>query len=173
MPNWCENDLTVEGPPEVVEEFVRLVEGAGPFDFDRLVPYPEEYRRLDAIAEAWDRDHADNPARAERKRPRDGFNAGGYDWRVAHWGTKWRAFDVDREEPGPGRFEGTVQVVYHFATAWSPPLPVVRQAAERFPALEFELRYFERGAGFNGLFLCRGGRVSRDERGPYFGDRGG
>ena len=61
----------------------------------------------------------------------------------------------------------------HFDTAWSPPLPVVRKAAELFPSLSFELRYFECGDGFNGLFCCREGEVDFDESGPYFGDRGG
>ena len=61
MPNWCENDLTVEGPTEVIEEFLKFAAGESPFDFDRFIPYPEEFRRLDEAAEAWDREHAGRP----------------------------------------------------------------------------------------------------------------
>ena len=68
MPNWCENDLAVEGPTEVIEEFLKFAAGESPFDFDRFIPYPEEFRRLDEAAEAWDREHAGRPD---------------YDWRAA------------------------------------------------------------------------------------------
>ena len=27
MPNWCENDLAVEGPKEVIEEFLKFAAG--------------------------------------------------------------------------------------------------------------------------------------------------
>ena len=55
MPNCCENDLAVEGPTEVIEEFLKFAAGESPFDFNRFIPYPEEFQRLDEIAEAWDR----------------------------------------------------------------------------------------------------------------------
>ena len=67
----------------------------------------------------------------------------------------------------------TLEVVFHFDTAWSPPTPVIKNAAERFPALTFELRYFECGDCFNGLFCCSGGAVVTDKSGEYFGSRGG
>ena len=78
MPNWCENDLAVEGPKEVIEEFLKFAAGAAgenplddegsPFDFNRFIPYPEEFRRIDEIAEAWLKEHAGRPD---------------YDWRAA------------------------------------------------------------------------------------------
>ena len=67
----------------------------------------------------------------------------------------------------------TLQVVFRFDTALSPPRQVIEKAAELYPALQFELRYFERGAQFNGFFYCSDGEVETDERGLYFGDRGG
>ena len=39
MPNWCENDLAVEGPKEVIEEFLKFAAGESPFYFEfRLHP---------------------------------------------------------------------------------------------------------------------------------------
>lgn len=173
MPNWCENDLTVEGPQQDIELFLRFAEGDGPFDFDRFLPYPEEFRRPDEAADAWYRENADRPDADWASRPVDGFDSGGCEWRVANWGTKWPAARARRDEPGEGSEEGTVAVVFHFDTAWSPPLPIVRKAAELFPSLSFELRYFECGVGCNGMFRCSRGEVDFDESGPYFGDRGG
>ena len=36
MPNWCENDLTVEGPKEAIEEFIKFAAGESPFDFNKV-----------------------------------------------------------------------------------------------------------------------------------------
>ena len=33
MPNWCENDVTVSGSKEAVEEFLKFAAGESPFDF--------------------------------------------------------------------------------------------------------------------------------------------
>jgi len=183
MPNWCENDLAVEGPKEVIEEFLKFAAGAAgenplddegsPFDFNRFVAYPEEFRRIDEIVEAWLKEHAGRPDYDWRLRPKDGFNSGGYEWCYANWGTKWPASRVELEGPVTGYDGKTVEVVFHFDTAWSPPKPVIEKAAQLYPALRFELRYFECGCCFNGLFRCSAGEVESDESGPYFGDRGG
>ena len=61
MPNWCENDLTVEGPTEVVEEFLRFAAGESPLDINCFVPYPAEFQRLDDAAKAWDEEHKSAP----------------------------------------------------------------------------------------------------------------
>ena len=92
---------------------------------------------------------------------------------VANWGTKWPASRVELEGPVTGYDGKTLEVVFHFDTAWSPPKPVIEKAAKLYPALRFELRYFECGCCFNGLFCCSGGEVETDECGPYFGERGG
>ena len=88
---WCENDLAVEGPKEVIEEFLKFAAGESPFDFEKFIPYPEEFQRLDEIAEAWLKEHAERPDYDWHSQPKDGFNSGGYDWCVANWGTKWPA----------------------------------------------------------------------------------
>ena len=59
MPNYVENDLAVTGSKETIEEFLKFAAGESPFDFNRFIPYPEEFRRLDEITEAWDREHAE------------------------------------------------------------------------------------------------------------------
>ena len=92
-----------------------------------------------------------------------------YEWRVTHWGTKWpaRRAHLDGGEVADDR------TCLHFDTAWSPPKPVILALGKKFPALRFEMRYFECGVGYNGLYVVEDGEEARDESGDYFGDRGG
>jgi len=47
MPNWCECDLYVEGASAKIDEFLQLVKSEeSDFDFDRLIPYPEHFKKL-------------------------------------------------------------------------------------------------------------------------------
>ncbi|MBX9578998.1 MAG: hypothetical protein K2X87_01710 [Gemmataceae bacterium] len=143
------------------------------FDFNRFVPYPEEWERMDREREGFfDRWRGLSPAERENATiPPDGFNSGGYEWCVENWGTKWNACGVQIGERS--EWTGDVSQDLHFETAWSPPEPVIKRAAELFPDLTFTLRYFERGAAYNGMLRCEGGEVTFDESGPYFGSRGG
>jgi hypothetical protein len=172
MPNYCECDLYVSGPKTRLEEFFREVAGEeSPFDFNRLIPYPERFRERDRLAEEW---WKKAPEERTDSCPKDGFNQGGYEWRVEHWGTKWNACGVrlDRDEcPQDGAADDCF--TFSFSTPWSPPTPVIEHAAARFPELSFDLFYFESGAGFRGKFTCRDGRVMCDEMRPYSGSRGG
>ena len=172
MPNWCDCDLYVSGPKDRLEKFLRGVAGEeSSFDFDRLIPYPEEFRELDRLAEEWGKKA---PEERTEPCPNDGYNQGGYEWCVEHWGTKWNAFGVriDLEKAMQG---GEVDdcVKFSFSTPWSPPTPVIEHASEQFPELSFDLHYFECGAGFRGKFACREGRVTCDARRPDAGTRGG
>src|SRR5262249_12674852 len=161
MPNWCECDLIVTGPEARVKEFLKYAEGDDcAFDFNRLIPYPQKFRLLDEAAERWDEDPTPT-----RPRPKDGYNSGGYEWCVEHWGTKWNAGRVTVDEPQVEDEEWSLQL--HFSTAWSPPLPVIRRASELFPELYLRLCYFESGMEFHGVYCCHADAVVRDESGPY------
>lgn len=178
MPNWCECDLTIEGPTVRVREFLEFARNrdeAEPsdFDFNRFIPYPEEWEEMDRVA-ALARIRWQELPPEERERtpwPKDGYNSGGYEWCVENWGTKWNAKEPRVEEQY--EHEGELTALVMFETAWSPPLPVVKKASELFPDLAFTLKYFEAGAAYNGRYRCEGGAVTYDKSGPYFGDRGG
>jgi hypothetical protein len=174
MPNHCERDLAIEGTKAEVERFLEFAKGEnGEFDFNRFLPYPEPYSRLDAEARRWHEAHKDDKDMNARwsERPKDGFNSGGHEWCVKNWGTKWNAYRIRPTDLVA--FGDEAESGYSFDTAWSPPLPVVKKASAMFPDLVFTLRYFERGMEFNGIYRCKGGEVERSESGPYFGDRGG
>jgi hypothetical protein len=155
MPNHCDNDLYVRGKLAIIKEFQLF--GATEqelLDADRFIPYPEKFKELDALYK-------------EQKREKDGFNSGGYEWCCENWGTKWGLYDCAL------LYEKKSSVKYRFLSAWSPPLPVIKKMSELFPELRFTLRYYECGAGFKGVFECKGGAVKADTGGPYRGDRGG
>lgn len=69
--------------------------------------------------------------------------------------------------------ETGTHLYYDFIAAWGPPSAIVLVMSESFKGLQFELRYFEAGMGFNGLFICCEGKVVKSERADYFGHRGG
>lgn len=97
----------------------------------------------------------------------DGFNAGGYDWCIQHWGTKWNVGDTVQLR----RFARSV--LFTFDTAWSPPTPIVFALSERFPGFRFSLRYWEGGVGFQGHVVCKDGEVLDEDQREYRGRRGG
>src|ERR1039457_6733289 len=78
MPNWCENELTVDGPETDVARFKEKAIGKSPwgdaeesfFNFHSLVPIPAE-----VIA--------------------DGYCGSGYFWELDNWGCKWGASDAE------------------------------------------------------------------------------
>lgn len=171
MPNWCENDLIVEGSREGLLDFLAFISGPnGVLDFDRICPYPEEFAALDEAAAKWDTTPGERGIR-----PTDGFNSGGYEWCIEIWGTKWNARRVSVEKlddnSSPGACDASVTL--HFDTAWSPPSPLIPIVSQRFPDLRFDLRFYECGMGFQGRLCCRGGAIEDELVEDYDGDRGG
>ena len=150
MPNWCENELRIDGTSEDVEkvfEFIKTEKSI--FDFNQLIPYPQEYTEMDDEAatlgyEEFHKKYGENA--------KDGYNSGGYNWCIKSWGTKWNACSPRRE--------GDAMI---FDTAWSPPQPVVIALAKMFPTVSFHLEYFEGGMGFAGGFSCMSLEYQKDD----------
>lgn len=153
MPNWAENELTVQGSPEEVARFIQENEGPGPWEsetpcetprplllsFHAQVPMPK------SIIDARNTNTADDKW---------------YSWATVHWGTKWELSpDIHREVDSAGD-----EVRYCFDTAWSPPEAWLAAVAAKYPALAFELLCFE-GGGDYAVRLCYEDGVSaaRDE----------
>src|SRR4051794_4660151 len=97
MPNCCDNRLAIAGPPDVVMELVRLLEGPEEkLDFERLLPTPRD------LLEGADYDAPGIPDELP----------GWYQWHREHWGVKWNAWGASRR--GYGR---TGRVRYRFSRA--------------------------------------------------------
>jgi len=180
MPNWCENGLSVSVPSgteegkQQLEEFIETAAGFNRFgdftllNFEAFVPYPRVFDELDKLADAYGilYSRVDRLPTALRNdllkglrrswEFNDGFNLGGYEWCITHWGTKW---DVIVETYVAD--ESIIQ--YGFDTPWSPPTPVVLAMSRKFPLLHFELRYMEPGMAFKGRYVCKNGEVEVDD----------
>jgi hypothetical protein len=103
MPNWCGNDLYVTGSREDIAKFQKFAKSKTNNELlsaNNFIPYPEKF----AIADQ----KCDLSRKALSALPRalsiniwdihscgkDGYNAGGYEWCIANWGTKWDLCDV-------------------------------------------------------------------------------
>lgn len=150
MPNYCENDLLITGRKEDVLEALEYMKGEDEegkpllFDFKKIMPYEGE----------WDRK------------------------KVAElWGTKWYPeevlVDVKCDESNRKGINAYYEILYTFESAWTPPKPIIKTLGEKFPKVIFDLRYFEQGMMFNGIYVMEEGEVSDDRQADYFGHRGG
>ena len=78
-----------------------------------------------------------------------------YSWRVENWGTKWDVSSegLEFEELPDGR------AVIHgwFDSAWSPPIDAFQAYAEANEDVYLEIKYFEPGMSFVGVWDSEGG----------------
>lgn len=194
MPNWCENDLTITGSAEDVEKVLAFIQTPASddkderiFDFNKVIPYPDNFKELDAKAAEY-QEEAANAISGENLRSirekygmepdevffKDGYNSGGYEWCKDNWGTKWHACNA-REfsfvKAGKEKKAGIAK--FTFDTAWSPPLPIVEKLGAMFTSVSFNLEFFEGGVGFQGTLDIYDGESSGTFYDDYDGERGG
>lgn len=183
MPNHCENDLIVTGGAAELADFIAAVGKPGKhgseqlLSFHAVIPYPAEYSCKDDQTAAWDEAARKIRARARNgevvaeldwtKRPKDGYNDGGYEWCIKNWGTKWDAYELKETGRTPERW------AISFDMAWSPPNPVIEELGRRFPTLRLEMRSYEMGCAFQQRLIVDNGVVIECDVTDYFGSRGG
>lgn len=72
------------------------------------------------------------------------------DWQIAHWGTKWNAYNQFRDGDR-----------WAFDTAWSTPMPIWEALAKQFPTLTLQVEYADEDIGHNcGTLTLSGGSVT-------------
>jgi hypothetical protein len=143
MPNHCYSHLEITGEPKLLNKFMKQVEvteseatshlSATKFSLNKVIPMPEELHNGD----------------------------GWYDWRVAHWGTKWDLCDL---EPNDFSWENGY-IYYDFWTAWSPIEPILEKLTNEYPELTFSLKFSDEGGGFWGLWNFHNGTKEVVEEG--------
>lgn len=165
MPNWCDCDLfvTAETKNELDEFKAAVASEDRVIDANKIIPYPEVYKKLDDSAAALRKD----PNTHWTEIPKDGFNSGGYEWCIENWGTKWNfcSAKITKEDEN--------ELFYTFETAWSPPIPLIAKMSEMFPNLCFVLKYYEQGMGYKGSVFYEGGVLKHLLEEDYEGPRGG
>lgn len=69
-----------------------------------------------------------------------------YNWHMGNWGTKLDAYEHDDEFERLSDEEAKIG----FATAWSPPAPVIKELSAQFPQAIITLFYYESDMDFCG-----------------------
>lgn len=156
MPNWHSDFVVVMGGPEAVGEI------PADFDFQKICPMPEELNgatsptetvatqeQADAINARWPGKAITVDEAAER-RCRYGA-ADWYAWRLANWGSKWSASNV--EDMGVDTLNNAQQPVsvrrWSFETPWAPPYTLYSRLEEKYGVSVYAVDYDE---DFHGVF---------------------
>lgn len=174
MPNHV---TTVLHAPKAVLDSLKGEEGD--FDFNTVIPFPEELNKLTAEFKVFETQAEVDTYQAEQEAQyknwpdffaaqyegkthaltleqhtelvrKYGPHLDWYNWKIAHWGTKWGAYDTERRDDETLKFE----------TAWSFPEPVVVALSEKFPDTELVFEYADEDAGYNyGAVSYKGGEL--------------
>lgn len=135
MPNWCSNTLIIEAPSlEALDAVLMRIKGRRKrqfISFTRIAPHPKENMGIRGNLQPGNKDKW-------------------YDWNLEHWGTKWNAHDCDL------KVDNNVATL-GFRTAWDRPREAILALSCLFPDVDFELRYSEWQAGFQGLVRFKAG----------------
>ena len=123
MPNWCENNITINGPVETIEKLWNTAtadDGSG----QNL-----EIGLLEAMAPIgeWD-----------------------YKTAISNWGTKWNISSEGLEFTING--DGTAKISGWFDSAWSPPVGAYNTFLKNNDSVSIEASYWEPGMGFGGIY---------------------
>jgi len=138
MPNYCKNDLSIEGSNEAITRWMEAhlsttADGTLVLDFNGSVPMPKELEGTQA------------PVEGPNQRLIELYGVDNwYDWCCKHWGTKWNALNacIDDEDLSFGE-SGWLNISY--TTAWGPPEEWLLTMAKQYPQLRFCNEYCVEG----------------------------
>ena len=159
MPNHVTNVLTLKGHKDAILGCLSAIkrdhkdgeeksnyEGMGTIDFEKIIPMPKNIYRGSLGPEEREKYGKDN----------------WYDWSVAHWGTKWNAYNAYGHEILPvDDIDENDDYVMTFETAWCAPHPAIKTLSEMYPEIEFEHLYFDEFLEFAGIIRVKGGILKR------------
>ena len=143
MPNWCNNNLTLqhEDPAMIKRAFDALERGEF---LNEFIPVPEQ---LQIVAGSLGDSEEQKKLEADTKRNVEQLGYGNwYDYCVNEWGTKW---DVGQQGSSDIHPDGKMLHTY-FDSAWSPPVA----AYEKLTEMGFTVgaMYYESGMCYAGIW---------------------
>lgn len=153
MPNWCMNEIAIQGDKSELKKFADKSKGK---DLSLETYYPEPDYEETEVDPVFPR-----PGETQKKSIMPDW----WNWRVSHWGTKWDLCDIegqDWEIRGDGYPTNPFRYEFHFNTAWSPPEAAFIKISQDFPELTFVLKYAEGGCDFAGQLTVKNGEVLED-----------
>ena len=158
MPNHVRTQVYIIGTADEVAKVLDFIKGENTdIDFNRIIPMPESFRKYDTTNHPNGRGleigkkagwREDSPIvteeliaeykRVTREQSEIWGVVGWYDWSCKYWGTKWNAYNTYADG----------NAIY-MDTAWSAPLPVLKQLSALFPSLQFNFEYADEDASAN------------------------
>jgi len=143
MPNWCNNNLTLQHEdPAMIKRAAEALD-RGEF-LQEFIPVPEDLKITAGFLGEGD---AQKALEAQTKANVEKYGYGNwYDYSVGEWGTKWDVGDDGATDVHP---DGKMLHTY-FDSAWSPPI----QAYEKLTELGFTVgaMYYEGGMSYAGVW---------------------
>jgi len=144
MPNWCSNEVQIDGTKEDIakfrEECFTEHKGSPVLDFAKIIPEPD-YDKPQK-----DGTHNDGVQTEFKWEMPDWWN-----WRNDNWGTKWNL--VPSKDADLWGYDADMALEYMFLsfdTAWSPPNGIYNALVDKYPDLSINWFYREDGVQMAG-----------------------
>jgi hypothetical protein len=154
MPNWCNNNITIQGSTETIKTLWEEASAEDGGLLSAMVPMP---KALEGTTSPTPQEGASN---YEGEQPVvDGYD-NWYDWSVARWGTKWDVSTEGLEFTDNG--DGTASISGWFDSAWAPPLTAYETFCEDMDGVYIEASYHEGGMDFGGFWDSETGEEHMD-----------
>ena len=139
MPNWCNNEVTIEGTKEDMAKFVEECftdfKGTPVLDFNKVMPEPD-----------YDKPQKDGTHNDGVQTQLSTVMPDWWTWRNDNWGTKWNLVPNPEDEIYSYEVEqGEEWLRLEFETAWSPPAGIYDTIFEKYPDLVVNWFYREDG----------------------------
>ena len=168
MPNWCNNNITIQGPTETIktlwEQTTQDADGETGL-LNAICPMPQSLDIVAGSMGAGTPEQAELEAKEQANLDKHGFK-NWYDWRVINWGTKWDISTEGLEFVDNG--DGTAAITGWFDSAWSPPIEAYVKFDEQFDNCYITASFFEPGMDFAGFYESDCGvEICEDLHGEY------
>ena len=145
MPNWCSNEVTIEGTKEDMAKFIEECftdfKGTPVLDFAKVMPEPD-----------YDKPQKDGTHNNGVQKELHDVMPDWWNWRNNNWGTKWNL--VPDPQGNLTNYELVEQseelIELEFETAWSPPNGIYNEIFAKYPDLTVNWFYREDGCQLAG-----------------------
>ena len=145
MPNWCSNEVTIDGTKEDIAKFIEECftdfKGTPVLDFNKVMPEPD-----------YDKPKKDGTHNNGVQTELSSVMPDWWNWRNDNWGTKWNL--VPNSEGNLSGYDfvdsGEDYIQLEFETAWSPPNGIYNEIWAKYPDLTVNWFYREDGCQLAG-----------------------
>jgi len=164
MPNWCYQNLQVEGPHEEINRLKEAITELGKenketYSLNKLFPIPEDLMNTQT---GFISDETEL-AKQKEQHIQNMVNHGStdwYGWALDNWGSKWGAGSIELQDFGVSLLNTPMSYLnLSFESAWSPASQLICEISKSYPKSIFGLTFSEESDAFVGGMAINGGQV--------------